>query len=178
MDDKIIELAKKLHALAERGVDGEKEAAAKMLDRMMKKHKLTMEMLIGSDVKEHKFKVLATDKKFFIQIVASIMGRNADLYSYVNEKGKYRNLTLNCTAADAVLVEAKFAFFKKAYEKEQAVFYRAFIQQNRLYTKPDDNDEGEDDEPLTPEQKAELYRMAQMMQGMDRHIFTKQIGNG
>jgi hypothetical protein len=50
--DKIIDKAKKLKELADRGVDGEKETAQRMYDSYKQKHNLTDEDVDGHDYTE------------------------------------------------------------------------------------------------------------------------------
>lgn len=58
------------------------------------------------------------------------------------------------------------------------IFYKAFIQKNHLYSKSTgENEDVDNDKDLTPEEMAELFRMAQIMGGLDRHSFHKRLGN-
>jgi len=74
VDDKIIELLKKINALAKRGVDGERENAAQRLEYLMGKYGVTFDMLEADTKKEREFVVLQDQQKFFSQIVYSVCG--------------------------------------------------------------------------------------------------------
>ncbi len=174
--EKILELARKLRALADKGVDGEKDTALLMLQRLMKKHGITIDMISEDEIKEHSFKIEETYSRFFGQIVASVLGSKVSVSYYPHQKGKKREQFINCTPYQAIEIEAKYNFFVECYKKELELFYQAFIQQNHLYVKKNDNDEDDSEEKeLSREEREKLYKMVNMMQGMDRHIFTKQL---
>lgn len=179
MSSKIIELAKKLKALADRGVDGEKENAAEMLGKFMEKHKLSLEDIEGEKKRRRRFKVLADQKIFFNQICSNVLGRNYR----VESTGQAIYKVVEVTDAEYVEILAKYEFYWKHYQKEQEIFYKAFIQKNQLYRKETDEErrqrqEREHERELTPEEKAELWKMANMMQGMDAARFHKQLNEG
>lgn len=178
VNEKILSLAKKLKALSDQGVGGEKTNAATMLESLMKKHSITMDMLSENEVKQHEFRLELEKKRFFLQVVASVVGRERSYLSfYPKDRAKKRHYFIDCTPQEAVEIQGKFDFFWKKWEDELDVFYSAFIQQQRLYCKPakeEEDDESEDKE-LTPAEKSKLYRMANMMAGMDRHIYQKQL---
>lgn len=173
--EKIIQLAKKLLALAEKGVDGEAENALNMLHKLMQQHGITMDMINENDVKEHHFYVEKEKYKIWRQVVASVLGNSTVSY-YKGERKKKKSYFIKCTPAEALEIQAKFDFYWAAWEKELKTFTSAFIQKNKLYQKPDENDEKEDRE-LTPEELDELYRLYQMMGGIQRHHFVKQLEN-
>jgi hypothetical protein len=172
----VLKLAKKLKALADRGVGGEKENATAMLQRLMGKHGITMEMLTENEAIKHKFTVQVDQYKFWRQVVANVLGSSSVNYIPA-QKGRKRSYFVVCTPQEAVEIQARFEFFYKIWTEELDVFYSAFIQTNRLYKKPSGEDNDEEEKELTPEEEKKLCKMANMMAGMDRHIFTKQIGN-
>lgn len=173
--DRILELAKKIKALSERGVGGERENAIVMLQRLMKNHEITMDMINENDAKDHVFVIIKDRKRFFFQVIANVAGKNVKYGQYVKApRGKLRYF-INCTASEAIEIQAKFDFFYTAYEKEVDIFYSAFIQKNNLYSKPTGEEREDDDKELTTEESERLSLMMNMMQGMKRHIFTKQL---
>ena len=54
---KNIELAKKLKALADKGIGGEKSNAEAMLNNLMKKHNITIEEIEGEKLMDFFFKI-------------------------------------------------------------------------------------------------------------------------
>jgi len=180
MPNKIIELAKKLKTLADRGVDGEKENAITMLQNLMVKHGLSMADIEGEKRTWRRFKVLAAQDRFFLQVVANVLG---DGYKQkIKSTGQKIYLSVEVTAAEYVELAAKYEFYWNHYQKELEVFYLAFIQKNHLYKKETDEArkaryEKEDQKELTAEEKAMLLRMAQMMAGMEAGQFHKQLSS-
>lgn len=175
--EKVLELARKLKELADRGIGGEKENAQVMLERLMKKHHITIDMIDSSDSIDRKFKITKEEFKFWRQIVANVLGE-IGIGSYTNERTKKKSYFVKCTSCEFIEIQAKFEFFYKIYEEEQKIFYSAFIQAQHLYLKESaDSDAKEQAKELSPEEKAKLYKMMNMMKGLDRHIFQKQLSN-
>lgn len=174
--NKPIELAKKLKALADRGIDGEKQNAISMLHTLMKKHKITMEMITGDEKKDYQFIIPKGSDRFFRQISSSVLGKTHGTVEYTYHPRNKHRMGITCTPAEAIEIEGKFKFYWKAYNDEVDIFYNAFIQKNKLYVKPSQDDDAEQKE-LTTEEKARLYKMMNMMQGMDRHHYMRQLEN-
>jgi hypothetical protein len=170
MNNKILDLAKKLYALSERGIGGEKENAANMLNNLMEKHSISLDDIIGEIKKKHFFIVKLEQRKFFFQVVASVIG---NIESYFELEGKKTKLGLMLTDADFIEISAKFEFYWKSYEKDMKIFYSAFIQKNSLYRKKDESKEPIEDYIPTEED----FRMFEMMKGIDKHIFQKRLNH-
>jgi len=171
-NEKVLELLKKLNALAKDGVGGEKTTAQQMLISLMQKHGIKLEV-IEDDIKtEREFKVLPFFRKLFNQVAASIINRR-DIYGLNKDVGKYNRIFIDVTPSEYFEILTKFEFYKNKYEAEIDVLFTAFIHKNHLYPQPKQNDET--DEELTPEEKAKLYKVAKMMEGMDRHHYYKQL---
>lgn len=178
---KIMELVKKLKALAEQGVGGEKENAAVILDRYMHEYKITWDMLNDEVRKEHTFEIKAEQAKFFSQIAKHVVGQGTSIfYRTYQVKNKRVNQVrmVTCTDAEYIEICSKLEFYWKKYQEDLDVFYRAFIHKNKLFSKPVDTNEEEEEKPLTPKEKADLMRLISMMDGLERHTFHKQLENG
>lgn len=183
MNEKILETAKKLKDLSDRGIDGERENAIEMLSRFMKKHGITAEMIEGRMVKKHSvFLEPVFEKGFFRQICASVLGGGFSLYRYTYKLTKSRENVgknrygIECTDAEFIEIEAKHEFYFKCFLEDMDVFRSAFIQKNQLWQKSDGSDNDDADSPeLTPTEKAKLFKMANMMMGMDKKEFLKQL---
>lgn len=175
--DKIIELAKKLHALAQQGEGGEKENAVKMLEALMKKHGITIDMIDSEDQVDHYFEIIKSEERLLIQIARHVSNTCRIYDTRKNKRAqKYLLMIITCTQAQALEIRAKFEFYKVVYEKDLATFYKAFIHKNKLLAESIQVDDTEPVE-LTPEEKAEAFRIRNMMEGMQRHHFHKQIEN-
>lgn len=177
-DFKLLELGKKLLALAEGGVDGEKATAERMLQSFMIKHSITIDDLREDVKKKREFKVMDIQYKFFTQIISNVCGRGRSVkYDPRKKYSVKKPYWVDLTDMEYIEIKSKFDFYWKAYEIDMEIFYSAFVQKNKLYVKPADEDIDEPDVELTPEQKARLYKMIQMMNGLERHNFIKQLEN-
>ncbi len=174
MNDKIIDLAKKLKALSDKGIDGEKDTALTMLKRLMGKYNLTMDMIEENLAKEYEFYIEYANYKFWRQVVASVIGSSDVSYRPSELKKKKRHYFVLCTPAEAIEIQAKFDFYFKAWQTDLDIYYQAFVQKNHLYTKPDKQREKEEKE-LTDEEFKKLWKMSELMKGMDKHNFLKQL---
>lgn len=181
MNDKIIELAKKLKALADRGVGGEKENAIEKLERVMQKHGITIDDINGRLKKDFDFhlrKEITFD--FVNQVVASVLGSRKEyghslsVYKYIQKRG-FKSYQIERVEPDLFSeIIIKIDLFWDDYKEQQEIFYEAYIQKNRLYRKPSEK-EDEVAEELTPEEREKLFKMSNMMQGIDRVKFQKRL---
>lgn len=173
--DRILERIKAVQALAERGDRGEKESAAAMLERLMKKYGIT-ESEIAEDRRElawFRFKT-PLERRLLNQIIYAVTGRIASgcVGTYTNRPRKM--LGIECTAAERLEIEFSFEFYKAAFEKELERFYIAFLQKNRLFP-----DKPIDDVPEIGEMDLEeAQRLSMMMAGMEEHSRRKALGSG
>lgn len=172
---KILELAKKLHSLAQKGVGGERDNAVRMLELLLKKHGISMEDIEGERIVRFDYTISKGDQKFFTQVVSSVFGKDFTLYHATkgSPRGK-KIMAFYSTHSQFIEVVSKFEFYLKRYTDDLETFYSAFIQKNALYAKPDENDETES-EPLSEDQSKKLWKMMRMMESMDRHQFLKQL---
>jgi len=170
--NKILELAMKLKRLWEQGEGGEKLNAETMLKRLMVKHEIRPEMLEEKVLIKKWWRLTKTQVTLFMCVVSHVSGVKE--YNY-NGKGKYGVLL---THAEIIEVDAMFNFYWLALKKDLDLFQTAFIHKNKLYAKePENKEDEEESKPLTDEQKVEVYKLVNIMQGMDRHHFHKQINN-
>lgn len=162
--EKYIELAKKLKALADQGIGGEKINAKSKLDALIHKLGLTIEDLGIDEVKEFSFKIGAVRRKFFNQISASVTGNGYRFYSKTK-------VFCNCTQAEAIEIQLKFNFYWPEFRRQRDTFFLAFIKANHLYragvTKKWDD--------LTQEQQRQYEEVSRMAQGVDTLEFRKQL---
>ena len=172
---KHIELAKKLKALADRGVDGEKYNAEQKLKDLLKKHNLTLEDIEGESILEHFFTLNEQHHSLWFQIIKKV---NYDIKCYGPiEKSKVKqyklagNYIIESTVSDYIEIEAKFNFYKDLYEKESKVFYDAFIQANGLGVNRKHSDEKE----LSKEELEAQLRILKMAEQIKKGDFRKRI---
>lgn len=166
---KYIELARKLRALAEKGVGGERVNAEQQLRNLMEKHGFTIDDLEAEETKYHLFQVPHHHKKLFKQIAYSVLGfgfRFAELNDTPDE------MAVETTAAKAVEIESKFQFYMSAWEEELDLFFLAFVKKNDLYhdSAPTATARDLSLEELRKHMEAEL-----VAQGITKRIFRTQI---
>ena len=167
MDSKALNLIKKLKALSERGVGGEKFNAKAQLDKFLKKYGITLADLESEDIKEMKFKVPKAHNLLFIHVAYSVMLANFT-YATVGTSTLY----FKCNEAQATEIRMKFEFFKRAYLKQQKIFFRAFLQRNMLVRIPDDD---EPEKELTDKEREEIKEIVHMASSMKSSEFLKSL---
>lgn len=168
---KILDLGRKLKALAEQGVGGEKVNAEEALARLMQKHNISIEDLDGIERQEERIRYPSAGglgHKLTRQVISSVIGFGFKSWSDKRNRVIYVKLS----RAEYLEVIAKLDFFLPYYEKELERFYSAFIQVNHLYAKPDGS---EDDRPLSDIDLEELERLMAMMSGMKPAPFLKRL---
>jgi len=68
-ESKYIELGRKLKAIAERGIGGEKINAEKMLENLLKKHNLTIDDIEGEKTDNYFFMLKESEHQLWYKIV-------------------------------------------------------------------------------------------------------------
>lgn len=168
--DKLIELAKKLKALADRGVDGEKRNAAALLEAFMKKHNISDEEIYGEQIIRHQFNIKKDEFKFFNQIVRGVRF-DLQVKWYGNKKSAP---LVDCTAAEYLEIIAKFEHYSALYKKELRVFYLAFLEANKLLATPPDAEKQTAAE-LSVEEQEIRRRASSMSQDIKRDDYKKRL---
>lgn len=172
MDNKIIDLAKKLNELAKRGEGGEKQNARLKLDALMIKHGLTIEQLEGLEIKRRKFFIDSdTEQTIFLQTVSKVLNKNDNRIYTPRDARTKRFIMVDVTDIQYIDIDAHFTFYKALYEKEQKMFLQAFIQAQKLFS----NIQNGTVKPLTNEERAEQMRMLSMSQSITKATFNKQL---
>lgn len=173
--ERLLEKIKRVQALAERGVDGEKESAAALLERLMKQYGIE-ESEIAEERRETAWFRYKTEleRKLLIQVIYTVTGKVAFgcVGTYTGRSRK--KVGVDCTAAERLEIEISFEFYNAAMQKELERFYSAFLIKNNIF--PDK----EVDEVPPPEgmSEEEAMRLEMMMAGMDRHDRRKMIKSG
>lgn len=135
MDEKTIQRIKKLQALAERGVGGEKTTAQKKLAKLLKDNginsldelqKEKYEYTIFSYNGKHEIKLLR-------QCMYKVMGAKSDRTAY-KPYGRRQKIE----------IELEFEFYRNVFYEELSTFMDAFIQAQKIF--PEDAPVGDYDE--------------------------------
>ena len=145
MDEKTIQRIKKLQALAERGVGGEKTTAQKKLAKLLKDNginsldelqKEKYEYTIFSYNGKHEIKLLR-------QCMYKVMGAKSDRTAY-KPYGRRQKIGIYCTKAQKIEIELEFEFYRNVFYEELSTFMDAFIQAQKIF--PEDAPVGDYDE--------------------------------
>lgn len=158
MSDKIKDLAKKLRALADRGVDGEKINAEIKLTALLAKHGLSIADLDDDRVNHEQF----IYKNGQAIILSHVIWRTMPDVKIWGSKRKRNAFIIECTHAQKIEILALFDFYRKAYLKELKIFNKAFILKNDLATNPK---EGEQIPEMSNE---EAMKLRNLMKGIDQ----------
>lgn len=170
MSDKILELAKKLQALSERGEGGEKLNAQAKLDELLKKHNITIDELNGEKITQFEFTSPLKHQRLMHQVMVMIVGPKYQIFGFKNSKTEF---VTNCTHSQFIEFDMTFSFYSKQYEKDLDLFYKAFVQRNRIFDRTPDS--GRSWMDLTPDEIAEQRKVQQMSKGLDQHNLKRQI---
>lgn len=172
------ELLQKIKALADRGVDGERESAQALLSRLMKQYGIS-EAELEEECRETAWFRYSqeTERRLLIQIIYMVTG-NMAFRCVGGYSGRTRKeMGIDCTAAERLEIEANYEFFKAAMEAELEIFYSAFANKNRLFPSPD-KCPPKYEEDLTPEEREKALKAGLMMEGMEHHTLRKALTAG
>lgn len=168
----ILELAKKLKALADRGVDGEKLNAEAMLQKLMKKHNISADEL-ETDTIDTEFININRNFEFLTMILIQSVIGEVQFYE-IRKKGKriLNKIGFKCKKHELIEIQAKIDFYIKAFKAELEIFEVAFLGKNNIRPKffNPENDH------LRQNLDMETYlKIKSMQNGIDSHQFHKQI---
>lgn len=172
---KHIELAKKLKALADKGIGGEKINAEKMLTDLLKKHNLTIEEIEGEKQEDYFFTISENDWKLWYQIVKKV---NYEIKVYgpfpdnvQKQHGLNGNYMISCSASNYIEIEAKNDFYQRLFNEELDFFSSAFIQANDLEV----DRPGKEAPELSREDYNQLIRVRDMADKIKKGEFLRQL---
>lgn len=173
---KAIELGKKLKALADKGVGGEKLNAEKMLSQLLKKHNLTIEDIEGEKIDHHYFNLKKEEERLWSQVVKSV---NNEISCYgpfpvkdIKRVGLEGNYLIDCTVSEYVEIEAKNVIYQRLYKDELNIFYHAFCTANNILVQPKKSIDISD---LEVDEIKTLLRVRQMSRNINSEIYRKQL---
>lgn len=133
---------KKLLALAERGVGGEKDTAARMLAKLLEKHGLSLDDLTGEAASLYWFPVRGDyEKRLFCQILAMVTNdRTPETYTEKSARGK---VGIMVNPGQAIEFDLHFNVLRKALAENLDIAFSAFVQANRIFPQSDSGGRGE-----------------------------------
>ena len=135
MDEKTIQRIKKLQALAERGVGGEKTTAQKKLAKLLKDNGINS--LDELQKEEYEYTIFSYNGKHEIKLLRQcmykVMGAKSDRTAY-KPYGRRQKIE----------IELEFEFYRNVFYEELSTFMDAFIQAQKIF--PEDAPVGDYDE--------------------------------
>lgn len=165
IDNKIRDRILKLHKLVEQGIGGEKENAQKILDKLLKKHGLTLSEI--NDCEEWftiNFKN-RFEKRLIIQIISKVTNiKTIRAYAEKNQ------INLKVNKADFAEILVMFSVYRKALEKEFQNIYIAFVCKQNIFS-----DCKSDDDSTNVEDMIDISKLLNLTELIDRVDVHKLI---
>lgn len=175
--ERILQKIRRVQALAERGVAGERESATATLDRLMKQYGIT-EADIAEERREWAWFRYKTpiERKLLAQVIYAVTGRvgSGCVGTYTGRKRK--NVGIECTAAERLEIQFDYDFFRAALEEEMERFYSAFLKKNGIF--PPNGKECEELPEPEETSKEEALKIQALMMGMDTHTRRAALESG
>ena len=170
------ERLKKLYALALRGIDGEKEQAQTILDKLLKKYAMTLDDLDDKAIQEYDLEYHGKEQdRILMQTVYKVTDEK-DTFNHLryNHSGRAcrTRLRVRCTAAQKAEIEFLFSFYVRLWGKEKEALLQAFFQKHRIFGSLKEGEEGKE---LSSE---ELLKLELLMNGLSDEQPLKQIEGG
>jgi len=175
--DSIINQIKKVKELAENGIDGEKENAKSLLEKLLKKHKVSLEELVDIQTKQYKF---CYKTKFERSILFQCLAKYANINTYrncLNNRGKLQKNTISVelTPLQFLDVSASSKYYVKLFTKEMDLFFTAFISKHHIFREKQDGDEENNKSVLTEEESMAIVNMMRAMKDDNYVPIRRQI---
>lgn len=127
------EKLKKIKALAERGVGGEKETAMRMYQELLEKYELEESEVLEDLVTLHWFGYKTElEEELLTQIFYKVTG-SLEYKRYVGKLQRRKKRGCDCTELEAIEIKLLFDFYRKELKRELKAFMIAFHQGNDLY---------------------------------------------
>lgn len=170
--EKIAEKLKKIKALAERGVGGEKETAMRMYEELKTRYELEDEDIMMDAVTLHWFRYAdELEEKVLRWIFCKVTG-STTYYIYRGKYSRRKKRGCDCTEIEAVEITMLFNFYKAELKRELEAFLVAFRYGNDIF--PDKTArcyKENDTEALerTDEEKRMLKKAAWYSEFMDKN---------
>ena len=168
-----IELLRKIQALAERGVGGEKRNAEELLARMMAAYSITEQDLKKDEIKFQTFPYKTDlDRRLIKQMIYMVTGETPCGVKRVATGRTLKEVGVDCTDAQRVEIEIARRFYAEAMEKDLDVFFVAFCKRNNLYPP---NGETVSVDEMTSSEALQDKRASIMAAAMEEHTMRKML---
>ncbi len=133
IDERNLELLKKVKKLAEQGVGGERDAAQALLSRLMEKYDVAELDLSDDALEEHGFTYKTPYERKLLHQLFNKIADDRECYRYKGGKGSRTVIYLKCTKAEAVQIGIEYDFYKALFAEEVNWLFRAFVQKHEIF---------------------------------------------
>lgn len=159
---------RKLLALAEQGIGGEKLHARSTLEKLMKKHGVTFDDLVSEQKTLQWFKPgkHPLERKLLYQVIAAVCGK---LESYTSKALKDQ-IGHYVTRSEQLEINLRYPIYLAAFQEELEICYTAFVHKNDIFNS---------DAPSSNSKRSEeeLMRIAIAMFGMSKVPIHRTLTN-
>lgn len=168
MDENVLRKIKKIKALAERGVGGEKSTAEQKLKKLLEENGIVS--LDELEREQAEFELFSYngkyEKKLLMQCMYKVL-KDLDFKTY-HRRGTKQKVGIYCTKAEKIEIQLEFDFYKNALHEEMDRLVRAFIQANKIF--PDNTPY--DDSELT-EEDIKIMSISSMIEKRNRRLLLE-----
>lgn len=159
--NKVKELALKLKEMADRGTENEKTVAAKKLNTLLQKYKLTIKDIRENKLKERTFPFKHEDERMIVAHVIWSVSPESDIY----RKGKVKKAYCKLLPEKYIEIKEKLKFYLSDYVEQKSTFTIAYILRNNLEVKtPDKSSDSE--KQKENKDSIDLKAIGDMMNGL------------
>jgi Protein of unknown function (DUF2786). len=170
----VLQRLRKILALAEGGIEGERENAKAHLETLLRHHGLSIADLTSPELAEVTFYEFAVEGLFEERLVRQIVAAVTDQVEVKTflRTGKRGLRAYRLTAAQCAEVTLIYEVTRRALARELECTYKAFVQVNELYpSTPDESDQAFPGDRSTEE----LVQLFSRMTTMDRTPIHKAL---
>lgn len=167
----------KLHALAERGEQGEAINARKLLDKLLKTYGLTLDEVLGNE-QIKKLRVFKITREWHEELLHQCYYKvlNVGKVSFRRGKGL---IAYELTDYEYAELSSLFDWHKKQLNQELKRliidYVDAYIVRHDIQNNNDDDDDGQDDKYISPEERARLLRVFELSHFVEESSYHKMI---
>lgn len=169
IDPKLKERLEKLYALAKSGEGGEKVNAQALLERLLAKHNMSIDMLIDIETKKYVFSYKTEFEKTLLFRIFSHVREEANLYYFRVQAQK--KVALELTVYQYIELEIRREAYMESWKKYLKRDKAAFIVANGLTFYGGT----EADEPKRDEDFAEIEKIVAMCAGVPDPEFRRNL---
>ena len=162
MDENVLRKIKKIKALAERGVGGEKSTAEQKLKKLLEENDIVS--LDELEREQAEFELFSYngkyEKKLLLQCMYKVLN-DLDFETY-HRRGTKQKVGIYWTKAEKIEIQLEFDFYKNALHEAMDRFVRAFIQANKIF--PDNTPYDDSNDLELTEEDIKIMSMSSMIE--------------